>query len=59
MERMQDNICRFLPNRSHADSLNIIHLVYETQCPASPERLTLATYRMVYVTAYRRRDSRA
>lgn len=47
---MQDNICRFLPNRSHADSLNIIHLVYETQCPASPERLTLATYRMVYVT---------
>ena len=47
---MQDNICRFLPNRSRADSLNIINLVYETQCPAFSERLTLATYRMVYVT---------
>ena len=50
MERTQHNICRFLPNRSHADSLNIINFVYETQCPAFPERLTLATYRMVYVT---------
>lgn len=47
---MRYNVCRFLPNRKNSGSLNIINLVYETQCETDPEKNSIATYRMYYVT---------
>jgi len=47
---MEYNICKFLPNRRVKDSLNIINLVYETECGAETDLKTIATYRMHYIT---------
>lgn len=47
---MENNICRFLPNRKNQNTLNIINLVYETECPYTAELKSIATYRLHYVT---------
>lgn len=47
---MEYNICRFLPNRKINESINIINLVFETECSKKAELRSIATYRLHYIT---------